>query len=359
MKKKIKIHLVGGARPNFVKIAPLLHLLEKDKIFDVKLINTGQHYDEELFGSIIKDLRIRKPDINLKVGSGSHNYQISEVIKKYDLYIKKNKPKYVFVFGDVNSTLAAAIAAKLNKVKVAHVEAGLRCYDENLPEEINRRLTDAISDIFFTPSLYENKNLQKENIKKNIFFVGNIMIDSLKFFFEKVNIEPKYKKIDGILTFHRPENVDNLKTLLKLVSQIVIWTKKYKILFPIHPRTIKNLKKFKLLNDLKKIENLKIIKPLGYLNFLVHMKLCKFIITDSGGIQEETTFLGIPCFTIRQNTERPITIRMGTNKLVDSESINNKLKKIKLNKRKKIPKWDGKTSERIIKIIKLLEKKSV
>ncbi len=345
------IHFIGGARPNFIKIAPLLKLFDKENSFNNIFINTGQHYDKTLSDNIMKDLGLRKPNLDLRVGSDSSVNQISLIMQKYEEILKKTKPDLVIVFGDINSTLAGALAAKKNGIKVAHVEAGLRCYDDNLPEEINRRLTDSISDILFTPSLNENKNLEKENIKKNVFFVGNIMIDSLKFFFRTNNDISKYSDIDGIITFHRPENVDNSKRLKIIISNIKKWTKKNKILFPIHPRTKKNLIKFNLFEDLKKINNLVITLPLCYSDFLLQLKNSKFIITDSGGVQEESSFLQIPCFTLRKNTERPITISMGTNRLVKLGSI--KLpSKSKPSKIKKIPKWDGKTSERILKILK-------
>lgn len=345
------IHFIGGARPNFIKIAPLLKLFEKENNIKSVFINTGQHYDKSLSENIIKDLGLRKPDLNLGIGSNSQINQISNIMIKYEKYLKSNKPTLVIVFGDVNSTIAAALTAKKNGIRVAHVEAGLRCYDNELPEEINRRLTDSISDILFTPSIIENKNLEKENIKKNVFFVGNIMIDSLVQFFKKNKMKTKYLDIDCIITLHRPENVDCEKQLRNIINKIKEWSKFYKILFPIHPRTKHNLVKFNLLKELEKISNLISIPPLNYSEFLIQLKESKFIITDSGGIQEESSFLKVPCFTLRKNTERPITISMGTNKLIKINSVrlSTKSKGMKI---KRIPKWDGKTSERILKIIK-------
>ena len=233
------IHFIGGARPNFIKIAPLLTLFDKESSFNNIFINTGQHYDKTLSDNIMKALDLRKPNLDLKVGSGSSVNQISLIMKKYEEILKKTKPDLVIVFGDVNSTLAGALAAKKNGVKVAHVEAGLRCYDDNLPEEINRRLTDSISDILFTPSKNENLNLKKENITKNVFFVGNIMIDSLVSFFKKNNVKPNFSNIDGLITLHRPENVDEKSKFESILKNLEKWTKKYRILFPIHPRTKK------------------------------------------------------------------------------------------------------------------------
>ena len=348
----IKIDLIAGTRPNLIKLAPLLKLLKKEKLFLTTFIYTGQHYDKKLYTNNLSDLKIQKPEINLGIGSGTHNYQISEVMKKYDEFLDKNKTDLTVVFGDVNSTLGAALAAKNKKVKVAHIEAGLRCYDDNLQEEINRRLTDSISDYLFTPSLNENKNLLKENIKKNIFFVGNIMIDSLiNFLTLKKNLKLKYRNIDGILTLHRPENVDTKKRLSSIIRMLNSWTKNNKILFPIHPRTLKYLERFNLMKSIENIDNLHICKPLNYNDFLLQVFNSKFIITDSGGIQEETSYLGIPCFTIRNNTERPVTIFKGTNKLVKITEISDYLKNIK-KKRVRISKWDGKASLRILKILK-------
>ena len=348
----IKIHMIGGARPNFVKIAPLIKLFDDDKNFEVCFINTGQHYDKDLSENIIKDLDLRNPDINLGVGSGTHVYQISTVMTKYEKILLKSKPNLVIVFGDVNSTIAAALAAKKNGVMIAHVEAGLRCYDDNLPEELNRKVTDSISDILFTPSKNENINLNKENINKNIYLVGNIMIDSLVYFFKNNNKLSKYKNIDGIITLHRPENVDEKKKLTSIIKFLDKWTKKHNILFPIHPRTRKNLNEFNLLKKLTNIENLTLIPPLSYSDFLLQLNESKFIITDSGGIQEEASFLGKSCFTLRKNTERPITITMGTNKLIKLNSLDTLLSNQLKSQKIKIPKWDGKTAQRIFNILK-------
>ena len=357
--RKINVHLIGGARPNFVKIAPLLKLLDKSKYFNPLFINTGQHYDKNLSDNIMNDLELRQPDVNIGVGSGSHIYQISTIMKKYEKIILTKKPKLVIVFGDVNSTVAAALTAKKMGIKVAHVEAGLRCYDDDLTEEINRRITDSLSDYLFTPSKKENENLKKENIQGKIILVGNIMIDSLKFFFQKKkNIKTFIYDFDGLITFHRPENVDNKNKLMKIIKEIKKWTKKYKFIFPVHPRTQSSLKKFKFEKDINQNKNLIKIGPLSYNDFLIHMKSSKFIITDSGGIQEESSYLGIPCLTVRKNTERPITISKGTNKLVKLEEVNNLLNKIK-KKKNKIQMWDGKTSLRILRFLEKIYHKEV
>ena len=351
-KSKLKLHIIGGARPNFIKIAPLLKLLDKDKYFITKFINTGQHHHRMLYDQILYDLNLRSPDINLNVGSFSSNTQIAKIMYRYEQYLKKNTADIVIVFGDVNSTLAAALTAKKMGIKIAHIEAGLRCYDDNLPEEVNRRLTDSISDYFFTPSPNEKINLNKENIQKNIFFVGNIMIDSLKIIMkENINLKVNLKKF-GLVTLHRPENVDDFQILEKIISKLEDISNSINLIFPIHPRTMKSIHQFKLKKKLSLLRNIKIIDSLGYSEFLFHLKNSEFIISDSGGVQEEASYMNIPCFTLRKNTERPITIEKGTNTLVNLSNI---IEKIRLNKSKykvTIPKWDGMTSQRIVKVLK-------
>lgn len=351
IKDKLKLHVIGGARPNFVKIAPLVKLLDKEKYFITKFINTGQHYDVKLYDRILNDLNLRSPDKNLNVGSFSSNTQISKIMYRYEQYLKTNIPDLVIVFGDVNSTLATALTAKKMGIKIAHIEAGLRCYDNNLPEEVNRKLTDSLSDYFFTPSPNEKLNLKKENITKNIFFVGNIMIDSLKNILkESGKIDDKFDKNYGLVTLHRPENVDDIEQISNILDKLEEISAKIKLIFPVHPRTRKALREFKLINRIRSIKNIKISNSFGYIKFLRYVKNSEFVISDSGGVQEETSFLGIPCFTLRKNTERPITISEGTNKLVDLSNI---VKKVKNRKKKKIKinKWDGKTSQRIIKVL--------
>ena len=355
IKNKFKLHIIGGARPNFIKIAPLLKLLDKDEYFDAKFINTGQHYDVKLCDEILYDLDLRSPDINLNVGSFSGNTQISKIMYRYEKYLENNIPDVVIVFGDVNSTLATALTAKKMGIKIAHIEAGLRCYDDNLPEEVNRRLTDSISDYFFTPSPNEKINLEKENITKNIFFVGNIMIDSLKLILKKnQDFKVNLQKF-GLITLHRPENVDYKNNLLQIIEKIEEISNTITLVFPIHPRTKKSLERFKLLKKLNSIKNIKLFEPFGYFRFLMYLNKSQLIITDSGGVQEEATFLGIPCFTLRKNTERPITISDGTNCLVNVTNVVNKVKKVK-KKKVKIEKWDGQTANRIEVILEKIQK---
>tara|TARA_X000000950_G_scaffold288169_1_gene403684 strand:- start:28986 stop:30077 length:1092 start_codon:yes stop_codon:yes gene_type:complete len=354
--KKI-IHIVGGARPNFIKIAPLLKILDEHKDFIVRFIHTGQHYDFNLSTIIFKDLDLRNPDFFLNINSESDSKQIAKIMLRYEKVILKKLPDLVIVFGDVNSTIASALTAKKYGLKIMHVESGLRSFDESMPEEINRKVTDSISDILLTPSRDADQNLIKENIcKKKIFNVGNIMIDSLVMCKRKnkkaFNLKRKERSI--ILTLHRPENVDDQKQFSSIIDLIQDLQSDYKIIFPVHPRAKKNLEKFNLFKRLKNLRNVDLLKPLGYTDFLVTLNSSTFVITDSGGVQEESTFLRVPCFTLRKNTERPITIKEGTNCLVNLDNVRNKIKNSNIRKldKPRVHRWDGKTSQRIVKIIK-------
>lgn len=359
----MKILTIVGTRPNFIKLAALVVEIKKHKIEHV-LVHTGQHYDEEMSKFFFDELGLPKPDINLGVGSGSYGEQIGNIIIKLEEVLMEQKPELVLVVGDVNSTFAGALIAKQLKIKVAHVEAGLRSFDMDMPEEINRILTDKISDFLFTTERSGNKNLFKEGISKDkIFFVGNVMIDTLlkhkkksdsSRILQRLNLR---KKNYAVMTLHRPSNVDGKIALESIISIAEELQSKIKIVFPIHPRTRRNLEIFDIGEKINKIPNLTITEPLGYLDFLCLMSNSALVLTDSGGIQEETTVLGIPCITLRNNTERPITMEQGTNILVSTdkskilkksfEVINGK---IKLKSKKPIF-WDGKASERILKII--------
>ncbi len=363
----LKIHLVVGARPNYMKMSPLYEEFRKypDK-FKVKFVHTGQHYDDRMSKLFFEDLKMPKPDVFLEVGSGTHGTQTAKVLERYEKYMLEEKPDIVFVAGDVNSTAACAIdAAKMN-IPVAHVEAGLRSFDRRMPEEINRLLTDQISDYLLTPSIDADENLLHEGIpKEKIFLVGNIMIDSLirhRETAEKSNILQELKLQSNqqkekycLVTLHRPSNVDDKQGLLTILNAFKKIGEKIRIIFPMHPRTRNNIKELGLSSFLNSIPNLTVTEPLGYLDFLKLEMHSDLIITDSGGIQEETTFLQIPCLTLRENTERPITITEGTNQLVALEQfyIINAAEEI-LNgnlKQGKIPMyWDGHTSERIVNI---------
>lgn len=364
----IKIINVVGARPNFMKIAPLQREMEKFKDqIEYKLVHTGQHYDKNMSGTFFKDLNISEPDYYLGVGSGSHAEQTGKVMIEFERVLLKQKPDLIIVVGDVNSTIACALVAVKMNIKVAHIEAGCRSFDRTMPEEINRILTDSISDYLFAIDEESVKNLKNEGIEDSkIHLVGDIMIDSLEYGLSKIknnnSILKKYNlksKDFCVLTLHRPSNVDkeeHLENIFKALGEI---QEEIKILFPIHPRTLKNIKKFKTINNMiVKFRNLAIIEPLGYIDFVNLFSKSKFVITDSGSLQQETSYLNIPCLTLRKNTERPITISKGTNVLAgrSREKILKYWAQIKENKFKKaenIQLWDGKTSKRIVK--KLLE----
>jgi len=371
----MKLILVCGARPNFMKIAPLIRVIDKyneglptnnSRLIDYLLVHTGQHYDYEMSQVFFQDLELPKPDIYLGVGSGTHAEQTGRVMIEFEKVLLKEKPDPVIVVGDVNSTLAAALAAVKLHISVAHVEAGLRSFDRTMPEEINRLLTDAISDYLFTPSPDADENLRREGIpEQKIFFVGNIMVDSL------LNNKPKAEKSDilerlglatshqspvkpyALLTLHRPSNVDDKQSLTRIIAALEQITERIPVVFPAHPRTQKKLKEFNL--HLK--SNVLIIPPLGYLDFLNLEMNSRFVMTDSGGMQEETTVLNIPCLTLRDTTERPITITQGTNILVwnDTSRIVEEAFNILDGRAKKgrCPElWDGKAAERIVMVIK-------
>ena len=355
-----RIDLIVGARPNFVKVSRLIPLLKKD--FIVRLIHTGQHYDYKMNKLFYKELSIPEPGYYLDVKGKTNSEQTALIIKRYSEILKIEKPDLTIVVGDVNSTMAASIAAKQNFVSLSHIEAGLRSFDNTMPEELNRIITDRISDLLFVPSYDALENLGKEGISQNkIYFVGNIMIDTLVAFMPKIeqsNILQKLrieKKNYALLTMHRPSNVDNKDSLLSMIDILNQVANRIQIVFPIHPRTKTMIQKFNLQNRLS--ENILEVAPLGYFDLIKLEKYAKFVITDSGGIQEETTYLNVPCLTIRKSTERPITVFKGSNILVnhDKEKILSSVDNILSGKAKKsvIPDlWDGKTSERIVKILK-------
>jgi UDP-N-acetylglucosamine 2-epimerase (non-hydrolysing) len=359
----MKILSIVGTRPNFMKIAPIINEFKKQNIEHV-LVHTGQHYDTEMSKLFFDELELPKPDINLCVGSGSYGEQIGNIIIKLEKILVEQKPDLVVVVGDVNSTLGGALIAKQCGIKVAHVEAGLRSFDNTMPEEINRIRTDKISDFLFTTEKSGDKNLIKEGISEDkIHFVGNVMIDTLLKHKEKAKNSNILSELDIVkdqyclLTLHRPSNVDNKENFENIISILENIPNNINIIFPIHPRAQKNLENFELNERIKSLNNLKIIDPVGYLDFLHLMNNAKFVLTDSGGIQEETTVLGISCITLRNNTERPTTVEQGTNLLVstDKDKVIEKLldiinDKIKLENR--IPElWDGKSASRIVKVI--------
>lgn len=351
------IDLIAGARPNFMKIAPIIHILDKGRFKDLKyrLIHTGQHFDRNMSEVFFEQLGIPEPHINLEAGGGTQAEQIGKIMVRYEELLTNSPSDLCVVVGDVNSTLACSITAKKMMIKVAHIEAGIRSGDLNMPEEINRIVTDSISDYFFTTSLNANDNLLKLGaLRKNIFFVGNTMIDSLinnMNNFIKPNFWDRYNIKNNqyfVLTLHRPSNVDNEDNLITLLKTIVDNSKDFNIIFPVHPRT-----KRKLSNVNLNFKNLILTNPLSYLEFNYLVKNAKAVITDSGGISEETTFMNVPCITLRNSTERPETIEIGTNELVGTDPDKIKLAMLKIVsgnwKKGSVPKfWDGLTSERIV-----------
>jgi UDP-N-acetylglucosamine 2-epimerase (non-hydrolysing) len=357
----MKILHVVGARPNFMKAAPVIDALKGKSGVKQILVHTGQHYDANMSEVFFHQLGMPEPDINLEVGSSTHAEQTAGIMTRIEKVLTAEKPDVVVVYGDVNSTVAVALVASKLLIPVAHVEAGLRSFDRTMPEEINRVLTDQISDFFFTPSVDGDRNLIREGIDPaKIHFVGNVMIDTL------VRLLPKAKKpellvldekiIDGeyiLVTLHRPSNVDDPDTLKDIFRALSEVHKDKPVVFPIHPRTRKLLKAL----DLDAASTgIHLIDPVGYLEFLFLQKNALCVITDSGGIQEETTYLGVPCLTVRENTERPVTVEMGTNVLVgrDMGLLKSELGKVLQGKFKKgsVPdKWDGKAGERIADVL--------
>ena len=357
----MKISLIAGARPNFMKIAPIIHAIQKTQSTNgitYRLIHTGQHFDEKMSETFFKQLNIPEPDVNLNCGGGSQAEQTASIMIAFEKELLENPTDLVLVVGDVTSTMACSIVAKKLHTKVAHVEAGIRSFDLSMPEEINRMVTDSITDYFFTTTLWAGENLLKAGVSnKKIFFVGNVMIDTLlanrsKFvqpdFWNTLTLE---KGNYFVLTLHRPANVDESEKLKELIDEITASVDGKPILFPIHPRTAKVFQELGIQAD-----NLHIVDPLGYLEFNYLVENAMGVITDSGGITEETTVMGVPCITLRDTTERPETITMGTNELVGTnpKAIKPFLDKLVSGNWKKgsIPeKWDGKAAERIVEIL--------
>ena len=361
----MKFILVAGARPNFIKISPIIRELSarnKDQRTNEiywKIVHTGQHYDYEMSKIFFDELEISIPDYFLNAGSGSQAEQTAKIMIEFEKVCHKEAPDLVVVVGDVNSTLACSIVAKKLQVKVAHIEAGLRSRDWSMPEETNRIVTDSISDFLFITEKSGYENLKQEGKKDSeIFWVGNVMIDTLYHYLNKIiNTKPNSlpEKPYSVLTLHRPSNVDFKDKLKNIIEAIVEISNDMPVLFPVHPRTKKNLETFNL-NGLINNSNIKLLPPLPYMKFLSLWKEANLVLTDSGGIQEETTALGIPCFTIRENTERPITVEEGTNTVVGTtkDRILSAYSIFKNGKTKhgKIPKfWDGKTAKKIIDIL--------
>jgi len=350
------IHVVG-ARPNFMKAAPVYRALKEYSAVEQKIVHTGQHYDPNMSDVFFQQLSIPAPDINLQVGSGSHAQQTAEIISRFESVVLKEKPDLVLVYGDVNSTVAAALVCAKLGVKIGHVEAGLRSFDRTMPEEINRLVTDQLADILFTPSVDGDQNLAREGVDASkIHMVGNVMIDTLIRMLPEatrqlpVNLPERFI----LVTLHRPSNVDDPDWLARAYCMLSEVSREMPVLFPIHPRTRQRLASLEAKGD--EAKELKLMDPLSYLEFLGLQSRATAVVTDSGGLQEETTYLGVPCITLRENTERPVTVDVGTNVLVgrDLNKMREVLDHILTGKQKKggvPPLWDGHASERIAKII--------
>lgn len=359
----MKIDIIAGARPNFMKIAPIIEAIKtaNNVKLSYRLIHTGQHYDKKMSGSFFEELGIPNPDINLGAGGGSQAEQTAAIMIGYEKLLEEYPADLCLVVGDVTSTMACAIVAKKQRMLVVHVEAGIRSFDLTMPEEINRMVTDSITDYFYTTSLVANQNLKNAGISDNrIIFVGNTMIDTLlknKSKFKKPTLYDEFGLKPNeyfMLTLHRPANVDGEAQLKDLLEEIINTTNNLPIIFPVHPRTAKNLQLLGLDSN-----NLKLVEPLSYLEFNYLVQYTKAVITDSGGITEETTVMGVPCLTLRENTERPETITIGTNELIGTnpKNIAPALQKLFNGEWKKggIPLlWDGKSSERIVKHLETL-----
>jgi UDP-N-acetylglucosamine 2-epimerase (non-hydrolysing) len=363
----VKVTLIAGARPNFVKIAPIIHAIEnaqnEGKAINYRLVHTGQHYDVKMSATFFEELNIPHPDVNLECGGGSQAEQTANIMVAFEKDLLVNPTDLVMVVGDVTSTMACSIVAKKLFTKVAHVEAGIRSGDLSMPEEINRIVTDSLSDYFFTTTLLAGDNLSKAGVRKeHIFFVGNVMIDTLltnkhrfkvPVLWDSLNLTPQNY---FVMTLHRPANVDEGQKLKTLIHEIVVNAKDIPIIFPLHPRTSK------IFLDLGiAYPNLYTVEPLGYLEFNYLVQYAKAVITDSGGITEETTVMGVPCITLRDNTERPETVIIGSNELIGTSpsAIQPALGKLWRGDWKKgaIPElWDGKAAERIVRNLIILDK---
>jgi UDP-N-acetylglucosamine 2-epimerase (non-hydrolysing) len=365
MIRKLKLLIIAGARPNFMKVAPLIRRIRAGDfdngatILEYKLVHTGQHYDEKMSGVFFQELGIPMPDINLEVGSGSHAAQTANIMTKFEPVSIEEKPDWVVVVGDVNSSVACALVAAKLGIKVAHVEAGLRSFDRTMPEEINRLVTDALADLLLTPSEDANENLKREGVpEEKIKLVGNIMIDSLVENVEKARESRTLHNLDldgkpfVYVTLHRPSNVDHKESLDTIIAELTRLSHKMPIVFPMHPRTRKMVSQFGI--PLERINGFKVLDPIGYHDSLYLTERARFVLTDSGGLQEESTFFRTPCLTLRPNTERPVTITVGSNKLTSPAVLRSDIDHV-LNNGARTgsipPLWDGRTAVRTLEAI--------
>ena len=363
MEAAVKIANVVGARPNFMKIAPLIREMQRRASIEASLIHTGQHYDDRMAGQFFQDLQLPPPDVSLEVGSGSHAYQTAEVMKRLEPVLTETRPDAVVVVGDVNSTVAAALTAVKLGIPVAHVEAGLRSFDRSMPEEINRLLTDAISELLFVTEESGRANLLREGIDAHkIHMVGNVMIDSLEHcrrVWEQSDIASRLgltRREYGVVTLHRPSNVDDPAVLRALLEALSAISRRIPLVFPVHPRTRQRLEAIEGHTPTARRGAIRYVSPLGYLDFIALVGGSRIALTDSGGLQEETTALGVPCLTLREQTERPITVTQGTNRIVGTlpdrivaEALRVLAEPLPVASRP--PLWDGRASQRIVDVL--------
>ncbi len=356
----MKLLHVVGARPNFMKVAPVMRAISSELTTTQVLVHTGQHYDANMSSIFFEQLGIPAPDINLEVGSGSHAAQTAQIMLRFEEVVLAQKPDWVLVYGDINSTVAATLVCAKLGVRIAHVEAGLRSFDRTMPEEINRLVTDQLADLLLTPSSDGDANLLREGIEPaKIHCVGNVMIDTLLRLLPIAEAQTSPAQFGltpqgyGLVTLHRPSNVDDPQMLQQIIQALLAISHDLPLLFPIHPRT-----RSRLTSVQAELESgqLRLVDPLGYLEFLALQRHATLVVTDSGGIQEETTYLGVPCLTVRENTERPVTVTIGTNLLVgqNMQRLCQEAQRILRGEAKQgqiPPLWDGKASERIAKIL--------
>jgi UDP-N-acetylglucosamine 2-epimerase (non-hydrolysing) len=361
----VAIDLIAAARPNFMKVAPLYHALAAEPWCTPRIVHTGQHYDANMSDAFFADLSLPKPHVHLGVGSGGHGEQTGRVMIEYEKVCFASRPDWIVVVGDVNSTLACALVGAKLRIPVAHLEAGLRSGDRRMPEEINRLATDAVCDLLWTPSPDADEHLAREGIAPSkVERVGNIMIDSFELLAPKIRAAGMAAKLGvvpgqyGVVTLHRPSNVDDAAQLGLIVDQLIAVARHVPLVFPVHPRTRQRLRDFGLAErlELEAAGAVRLTEPLSYVEFMSLVVDCRFALTDSGGVQEETSYLGIPCLTLRENTERPVTVTLGTNRLVTAGDLTGEVERVlagPLRNARAIPLWDGRSAGRVVESLRL------
>lgn len=358
MPDKMRIHLIAGARPNFMKVGPLYHALSKTDWAEPLLVHTGQHFSAEMSDVFLRDLGLPSPHFHLQASGTTHAQQTAAVLTAYEALCLRDRPDWVVVVGDINSTIAATLAAKKLQLPVAHLEAGLRSGDRSMPEEINRVLVDAVADLLWTPSEDADANLLHEGVApERIVRVGNIMIDAYCMLMDRIGEAGTFKKLGleplsyAVVTMHRPVNVDHRESLSVIVDQLLALAAGIPVVFPVHPRTRSHLVSFGLMQQPSGV-GVRLLEPLGYIDFMNLVSNSRLVVTDSGGIQEETSYLGVPCLTARESTERPITLSLGSNQLITisriAQAAKSVMESVATRMNTCIPLWDGHTAERVV-----------